>query len=73
MALEVGTLPTNQMLNALQADCWLHAYGDPLADEARLIKHQIRQAFYGDRDDWKGMVTGQSLLAVRQAIAGLSN
>ncbi len=32
----------------------------------------LRAAFYEDRDDWKGMVTGQSLLATRQAIAGLS-
>jgi len=31
----------------------------------------VRDAFYGDADDWKGMVAGQSLLACRQAIAGL--
>lgn len=72
MALEVGTLPAGQMLQALLADCWLHAHGDPLSDAARPIKRQIRQAFYGDTDYWKGMVAGQSLLAVRQALAGLS-
>ena len=33
---------------------------------------QIRDAFYGDADDWKGMVAGQSLLAVKQALAGLA-
>ena len=26
---------------------------------------------YGDSDDWKGMVTGHSLLACRQALKGL--
>ena len=26
---------------------------------------------YGDSDDWKGMVAGQSLLACRQALKGL--
>jgi hypothetical protein len=32
----------------------------------------MREAFYGDRDDWKGMVAGQSLAACRAAVAGLS-
>ena len=72
MAIEVGTLPTDQILAALQADCWLHAHGDPAAPAAKPIKDAIRGAFYGDSDDWKGMVAGQSLLAVRQALAGLS-
>ena len=31
----------------------------------------MRRAFYGDADDWKGMVAGQSLAVTRQAIAGL--
>ena len=73
MALEVGTLPLPDISHALRADCWLHAHGDPQADAAKPIKKQIRRAFYGDRDDWKGMVAGQSLLAVRQALAGLAN
>lgn len=72
MAIEVGTLPTDRILAALQADCWLHAHGDPAAPAAKPIKDAIRGAFYGDSDDWKGMVAGQSLLAVRQALAGLS-
>jgi len=72
MALEVGTLPLNDVFLALRADAWLHAYADPLgAEEAAGIKSRIRDAFYGDADDWKGMVAGQSLLACRQAVAGL--
>jgi hypothetical protein len=72
MALEVGTQETMSVLNALRADAWLHAHGDPLSDEGRAIKTLVRDAFYGDADDWKGMVAGQSLLAVKQAIAGLA-
>ena len=72
MALEVGTQETMTVLNALRADAWLHAHGDLTSDEGRAIKAQIRDAFYGDADDWKGMVAGQSLLAVKQAIAGLA-
>jgi len=72
MAIEVGTLSLMEVLLALRADAWLHAYGDPASPHAAPIKAQIRAAFYGDADDWKGMVAGQSLLAIRQAIAGLA-
>jgi len=72
MALEVGVQDLMQVMNALRADAWLHAHSDPLSEPGRAIKAQIRAAFYGDADDWKGMVAGQSLLACKQAIAGLA-
>jgi hypothetical protein len=71
MAIEFGTLSLDDVVLALRADAWLHAYGDPTSSEATPIKAAIRSAFYGDADDWKGMVAGQSLLATRQAVAGL--
>jgi len=71
MALEFGTKPIMAVLNAVRADAWLHAYGDPLSPEGRLIKAEVRDAFFGDVDDWKGMIAGQSLLAIRQALKGL--
>lgn len=73
MALEVGTLPSRAVRDALAADNWLHARGDLESPLARRIKAQIRDAFYGDADDWKGMAAGQALLACRQAIAGLNS
>ena len=73
MGFEVGTVPMPEVLNALQADCWLHAHGDPQSAEAAPIKAEVRRCFYGDTDDWKGMVTAQSLLAVRQALVGLTS
>ena len=72
MALEVGTQSITEVLFALRADAWLHAHGDVASPRGQAIKAKVRAAFYGDADDWKGMVTGQSLLATRQAIAGLS-
>ena len=72
MALEVGTRSVIEVLAALRADAWLHAHGDLGSPQGRAIKAQVRDAFYGDADDWKGMVAGQSLLATRQAIKGLS-
>jgi hypothetical protein len=71
VALEYGTNSLAAVFTALRADAWLHAYGDPTSPEAAPIKAQIRAAFYGDADDWKGMVAGQSLAAARKAIAGL--
>lgn len=71
MALEVGVKPITETLGALRADAWLHAHGDPASPQGASIKSQVRAAFYGDADDWKGMVAGQSLLATRQALAGL--
>jgi hypothetical protein len=72
VCLEVGTKSVAEVLNALRADAWLHAHGDPASPEGREIKREMREAFYGDADDWKGMVAGQSLLACRQAIRGLA-
>jgi hypothetical protein len=71
MALEFGVGPLNVTFLALRADAWLHAHGDVASPQGQAIKAQIRAAFYGDADDWKGMVAGQSLLATRQAVAGL--
>jgi hypothetical protein len=72
IAMEYGTQPPELVLEAVRADAWLHAHGDPASPLGLQIKQQMRDAFYGNADDWKGMVAGQSLLATRQAIAGLS-
>jgi hypothetical protein len=60
------------MLEAVRADAWLHARGKVQTPQGEAIKTQIRTAFYGDAADWKGMIAGQSLLACRQAVAGLA-
>ncbi|ODT88078.1 M14 family metallopeptidase [Phenylobacterium sp. SCN 70-31] len=72
IALEYGTVESNQVLEALRADNWLHAHGDPLSAEGQAIKAQVRDAFYVDTEVWRGMVLGQSLIAGRQALAGLA-
>lgn len=72
IAMEYGTVSPARVLYALRADNWLHVHGDPTGPEAAAIKAQIREAFYGDRPDWKGMVAGQSLMVARQAAAGLA-
>lgn len=72
MAMEFGTLPREEIIFAFRADAWLHAHGDPHSPKGQAIKQQVRAVSYGDCDEWKGMVAGQSLLVCRQALAGLA-
>jgi hypothetical protein len=72
MALEYGTVDGAQVMEALRADNWLHLHGDPLSPQGQAIAADTRAAFYIDTDIWRGMVLGQSLIATRQALAGLA-
>lgn len=73
VALEFGTVPLEEVLNAVRADAWLHAHGDPQSPSGRAIKSEIRAAFFSDSEFWRGMILGQSQLASRQAILGLNS
>lgn len=72
IALEYGTLPLLQVLQTLRADQWLRNHADADAATKKAIKRQVRDAFYCDADDWKGMVYGQARAAVLQALQGLA-
>jgi hypothetical protein len=72
VTLEYGTVPLKDVLDAVRADNWLHAHGDLRARPAREVKAQIREAFYPQADDWKGMVFERSVEVLRRALAGLS-
>ena len=72
MALEYGTLPNLQVMDALRADQWLELH--PEADDAtrRAIKRQVRDAFYTDTDEWKKQIVAQGVDAAYGAVRGLS-
>jgi hypothetical protein len=72
IALEYGTLPVMQVMEALRADQWLQNH--PAQSEAQhdAIKRQMRDAFYTDTDAWKQRIVEQSEAAVQQALAGLA-
>jgi hypothetical protein len=72
MALEYGTLPQREVLDAVRADNWLHARGEPDSAKGRVLKRQMRDAFYCDADDWKDMLVEQGVLRQRQALQGLA-
>ena len=71
IALEYGTLPIGQMLDALRADQWVENHPDAPAAQRQAIKRQTRDAFYTDTPAWKQQVTEQAVEAAWQAVAGL--
>ncbi|HTI66029.1 MAG TPA: M14 family metallopeptidase [Caulobacteraceae bacterium] len=72
IVLEFGTVPILAVLEALRASNWLHAHGQPLSGQGDAIRAAMRAAFDVDHDVWRGMVLGQSLIAVRQAVAAVA-
>ncbi|MEP7329506.1 MAG: M14 family metallopeptidase [Betaproteobacteria bacterium] len=73
IALEYGTLPMLDVLNALRADQWLENTRDVPAGVHAAIKRQVRDAFYQDADDWKVMVYDQALASTMAAFAAIAN
>jgi len=72
MALEYGTVPLPQVLQALRADHWLHNH--PEAPDALRppIRQQMRDAFYVDADDWKEQVFSQARSAALLTVERLA-
>jgi hypothetical protein len=67
IALEYGTYDKASM-EAMRAEQWLyrHPHAASAAQRAE-IKQQMRDAFYVDHDEWRGMVAGQCRVALLQA------
>ena len=73
MGLEYGTRSFGDVLDAIRGDHWLENNPGEGAAQRAEIKRVLRDAFYVDADDWKGMVLGQSRTAVLQAVSALSS
>lgn len=71
VAIEYGTLPVLEVLNALRADNWLYVKGDINSEQGKAIKKQVRDAFYCDADDWKEMIWTRGISMVQLALSGL--
>ena len=72
IALEYGTVPIMEVIDALRADQWLENH--PEASEAQRleIKRGMLDAFYTDTEAWKAQVLAQAHEAALQAVAGLA-
>lgn len=72
LGLEFGTVDLISMINALRAENWLRAQESIAPETARLIRQQVRDAFYCADPLWEGSVLGQSRTVTLQALRGLS-
>ncbi|MGL4859026.1 MAG: DUF2817 domain-containing protein, partial [Enterobacteriaceae bacterium] len=71
MALEFGTIPFVDVIDALRGRNWLLAHPEASLEVQREILQTTLAAFYCDQDDWRGMILGQNRVAVLQALCGL--
>jgi hypothetical protein len=67
MALEYGTVPVLDTLQALRAEQWLNAHPDAPASLADAIRAQVMRAFYTDTDSWREQVVAQARESLLQA------
>ncbi|WP_041675043.1 M14 family metallopeptidase [Ramlibacter tataouinensis] len=73
IAMEYGTVPVVDVMNALRADHWLALHPEAPAELAHRIKQQVMRAFYTDTDEWKEQIVRQAREALFQAVDGLSS
>jgi hypothetical protein len=71
-ALEVGTVPTREVFNALRKDNWLHCFAGRVRDKAEDIRREIRAAFFPDTSPWKRVVFEQAREVVNQGLKALA-
>lgn len=71
IALEYGTRPLQDMLQALRAEQWLANHSQVGEPRRSAIKRQMRDAFYDDSPVWQAMIYGQARLAMLQALQAL--
>lgn len=73
ITLEFGTLPLEDVHEAIRADNWLYAKGGGAASpHFKAIKRQVREAFYGEDSQWKADIWARGQEIVEQAIAGVN-
>lgn len=72
IAMEYGTVPVPEVIDALRADQWLENHPEAPDELRTAIKRRVRDAFYTDTALWKRQIVEQAQEAARQAVAGLT-
>lgn len=72
IAMEYGTLPVLDTLQALRAGHWLALHPQAPPELGRAIRQQMMDAFYTDTDAWRAEVLRQAREALFQAAQGLA-
>lgn len=73
IAMEYGTQPLIDVLQALRAEQWLQLHPEAPQSQRDAIKQQLLEAFYTDTDEWKHAILRQAHDAMLQAVRGLSD
>lgn len=68
IALEFGTLPLPDVLEALRGDHWLHLHPEADENQRTLIRQAMCQAFYCDSEPWREGVIAQVTEAAAKGI-----
>lgn len=72
IAMEYGTVPITEVVNALRGDHWMHLHPEAPPALQTSIRQTIRDAFYVDTDVWRAQIVTQARQAMFQAVDGLS-
>jgi hypothetical protein len=72
IAMEYGTVPFSEVLEALRGDHWLHLHPEAPAPLRAEIRQRMRDAFYVDSDAWRAQIVVQARQALFQAVNGLA-
>jgi hypothetical protein len=72
IAMEYGTVPVPEVVQALRGEHWLHQHPEAPPELARAIRQRMMDAFYTDTDAWKGQIISQARQAMFQAATGLA-
>jgi hypothetical protein len=72
IAMEYGTLPILEMIEALRAVHWLQLNPQAPPAQRDAIDRQTQDAFYVDTDVWRAQVIVQARQALFQAVDGLT-
>jgi hypothetical protein len=73
IAIEYGTVPVAEVINALRGEHWLRMHPEAAPELAKAIKQRMMDAFYTDNDNWKGQIVAQARQAMFQAANGLGS
>ncbi len=74
IALEFGTVPMAQVMDALRADHWCHRYADKATPEQiDAARVKARTAFFDEALAWKGQIISQSRQVLFQAVEGMES
>ncbi len=72
MAMEYGTVPVMDTLQALRGVHWLRLHPEAPEEVAEAIRAKMLEAFYTDTDAWRQQILAQARESLVQAVDGLA-